>query len=409
MLSALITAAAVAGATPNYQQNVLSGVAQDCASTASRSGSVLGYFGLTGEGPTQAFLRGSPPGDGRFVDDLNDGGGQVLGYTRVRAEFIPCSDADLRDYHTESRGWLRRWVAGLKADKALTVRVSVESDNIGNVGKDFALTKLTRTSTKNGDEWDTGLTESDILLPYFLVGQNTVIKVEPSFVASSDYSSSAAADIVNIAQQAAAIINPAVPLITTENRESFTKATNFIDGTINGLLHRRIGEQAVSVRIPRDLARGGDIAHILLFTPRANSTVSSGAIQPVGVWIIRAEPIIRSLFGRQNADGSLQMPGLSASVILGYTVAEKKSVRDALLARNGVTVARDAYLAAKGADRVKAGAQFCNVVANESAKIGFSPVDVRGVVWAMAKDVEPEQTANDALLRSCSTSGPFPS
>ena len=406
MLSIILAAAATIAA-PNFQQDLQNGIAQDCAMKTSRSSAVMGYFGLSGEGPTQAFLRGSPPSTEHFLDQINDGAGQALGYTRVRAEFIPCEEADLRNYHRESRGWLSRFFAGLKADKALTVRVSVEPDN---VGKDFVLTKLTRTSTKNGDEWDTGLIESNILLPYFLVGQTTVIKIEPSFVASSDYSSSAAGDIVNLATQAVSIINPAVPLITAENKDSFNKATNFVDTTINGLLHRRIGEQAVSVRVPWDLASGGEVARILLLSPQANSTVGSQPVRPLGVWIIRADPIIRSLFGRQNSDGSLQRKGLSAPVILGYTVADGKTLRDALLAKNGVSVARDAYLKANAnTDRGKTGAQFCNVVAIEAAKIGFSPVDVRGIVWAMANDVEPEPTANGVLLLSCSTAGPFPS
>ena len=249
---AIIAAAALASEAPNFQQNFSDGVVQDCSVTTSRSRAMLGYFGLSGEGPTQAFMRGTTASTGSFADEVGDGIGQAIGYTRVRAEFIPCLDANTRDYHKESRGWLSRFFVGLKADKALTVRVTIEPDN---VGKDFALTKLTRNSTKNGDEWDSGLIESDILLPYFLVGQTTVIKVQPSFVASSDYSSSAAGDIVNLAQQAAAVINPAVPLITTENKDRFTKATNFIDATINGLLHRRIGEQAVTVRVRATLRR----------------------------------------------------------------------------------------------------------------------------------------------------------
>jgi hypothetical protein len=259
---------------------------------------------------------------------------------------------------------------GLKAEKTLTVRVSVEPDN---VGKDSTLTKIARFSSKSGDEWATQVNDSDILLPYFRIGQSTVIRVAPSFVASSDYSSSVASDIIDLAERAAALINPAATLITSENKDRFNKATNFVDATVNGLLHRRIGEEAVSARVPRDLQAGGEIARILLLAPGVNATVNSSSIQPIGVWIIRADPMIRSLFGKQNADGRLLGSTLSAPTILGFTVVEGKTLREALLAKSGVSASRDAYLQANDEPgRAKNGAEFCNVVSLEAAKLGLS-------------------------------------
>lgn len=398
-------AALMASAQNNFTQQVTSGVVPECTLASSRSRSTLGYFGLSGEGPTEAFVRGSSGASGNFIDQVGDGAGQAIGYTRIRAEFVPCQGAVNRNYYGESRGWVRRMFAGLKADKTLTVRVSVDPDN---VSKDSTLTRVSRRSSKSGDEWDTELVESAVLLPYFLVGQSTVIKIAPSFVASSDYNSLIAGDVMDIAERAAALINPAATLITSENKDRFNKATNFVDSTINGLLHRRVGEQAVSARVPHHLASGGEIARILLLAPGANMTVSSAATQPVGVWIVRADPMIRSLFGKQNQDGKLLRSTLSAAAILGYSVAEGRTLRDALLGKNAVSVARDAYLQAQAADKEKTGAQFCNVVSMEAARIGLSPADVGGAVWAMAADAAPAAAANAALLNACSTTAYIP-
>jgi hypothetical protein len=288
----------------------------------------------------------------------------------------------------------------------LKVRVSLFPDD---VSKDTALTNIVRESSKNGDEWDTDIVESDVIFPYFRVGQTTLITVAPSFLASSDYTTSVAGDILSLAQKAVALINPAVPLITAENKDRFTKAAGFVDETVNGLLHRSVKEHSVSVRIPTEMGPGGELAHVMLFSPPANRTIDIGQPTPVGMWTIRAEPLIASLFGTSLQNGRLIASNLSSTSILSFRVADNKSLQESLLAKNAITIARDAYIqATKADDKAKAGAQFCSVVAIEAGKIGFAPADVGGAAWAMAVELEPEPTEKGKLLAACAEADHFP-
>jgi hypothetical protein len=370
---------------------------------------MFGYFGLSGEGPTEAFIRASAPSTNvaSYIDDLQDNLGDAIGYTRVRAEFVPCHGSGDRDYKSESRGWLTRLFVGLKTEKILTIRVTVSGD-FDEVSKDTILASISRTSSKTGDEWATHVAESTILLPYFRVGQRTSITVAPTFFASSDYSTSVASDVLAVVENAAAAINPTSTLITSENQPQFNRAANFVDKTVSGVLHRKIGEDAVSVRDLHDLQRGGEIARILLLAPAANYTVTAVA-KPLGVWIIRAEPMIKSVFGPETPDGRLQLSSLSAKTILTSTVAEGKNLGDSLLASTKVSGARDAYLkATKPTDIRKTGAQFCNAVSTEAAKMWFTPADVGAIVWAMATDLAPEAASQKNLLSACDGIAPLP-
>jgi hypothetical protein len=338
-------------------------------------------------------------------------GGDPVGYTRLNLEFTPCFTAKARDYPKEQRGFLKQWLAGKEIHKELSVKATI--DPIG-VSQTRPLVLVHRDSSTKGEAWNTEIGTHERLTRYFLVDNGTLVSLEFSFSESSKYTGSAVGTIFQLIQNAVGVIEPASTLITKENKEKFNAAAGFVDQTINGLMATDLKEKTTLERRIGGTDGEKALAHIVLFVPDANSTVRPGAAgyQPVGMWTIKTERILSALFGQVAPDGAtgalrLVSGKLSAPIVMNFRVDDDKTLGEYLSGNTSVSAAKDAYL--KDNSRAGTAEALCSAVAFETGRLGFSPADVGGAVWAYAKTVEPVDQQHSKLQTACSKIERYPS
>ena len=139
--------------------------------------------------PYLSFSTATPPVGLAMPSGLE--GGQ--GYTRLRLTFQPCSYArpssasaaqSGRLYPTEGRSWVERLFAPKAVSKILTVKTSFSNPSTSTV---HTVATIGRDSSRRvGEVWNTEVTNSRWLTPYFSVDGDSVVNVDISLAASTD-------------------------------------------------------------------------------------------------------------------------------------------------------------------------------------------------------------------------------
>jgi len=314
-------------------------------------------------------------------------GGAPYGYSRLTLSFRPCLDAPQRTLAPEQRDVLARFFAGKQLDKVLKIKVTV---NPLAVSSATTLSSIHRKSGKEGEEWTTEVENDSILLPYFRVDSNTLVRIAPDFQSTREYNSSIGAGVLEIVKRASALITPTAPLITTQNVDRFNDAASFVDNSVNGLLRVTINEKP-GLTIPMDGL--GDkrrpLAVITLVVPTANDAFPSAArpLIAVGQWTVWAEGLRPSMLARYNGSGGVIPGSYTASSVMNFSVADKKTLKEALAGSSSVTTARDALIAAGNKAATDPARVFCRTVASEADSLGLAPLDVGIVTWAALTDL----------------------
>jgi hypothetical protein len=95
------------------------------------------------------------------------------------------------------------------------------------------------------------------------------------------------------------------------------------------------------------------------------------------------------------------VPGsFTASSVMNFSVAEQKTLREALAGSSSVTAARDALIAAPDEAR-DFGRTFCRTVASEADSLGLAPVDAGIATWAALTDLALTDTKMASALSGC--------
>lgn len=327
-------------------------------------------------------------------------GGAPYGYSRLSLTFKPCLDAQQRSLAPEQRDILRRFFAGKQLDKVLKIKVTV---NPLAVSSATTLSSIHRKSGKDGEEWTTEIENDSILLPYFRVDSNTLVRIAPDFQSTREYNSTIAAGVLDIIKRASALITPTAPLITTQNVGRFNDAATFVDNTVNGLLHVTINEKpGITVAMDGLGGQPRPLAIITLVVPTANDAFPTAdrPLVAVGQWIVWADGLRPSMLARYNSNGVIA-GSYTASSVMNFTVADKKTLKEALAGSSSVTTARDALIAAGNNAATDPARVFCRTVASEADSLGLAPVDVGIVAWAALTDLALPQTKMTNALAGC--------
>src|SRR5258707_5762240 len=114
-----------------------------------------------------------------------------------------------------------------------------------------------------------------VLSPYVEFAENALIRVEANLTATREYNSSIGSDVLGIVKRASALISPAAPLITDQNKDRFNDAATFFDSTINGLLKVSVLEKPGRTFAIADRPGRQDLAVVTLVVPWANDVYPS--------------------------------------------------------------------------------------------------------------------------------------
>ncbi len=356
--------------------------------------STLAHLRMSRAGP------GFDPDQGVTVTESAGNGGKILGYTRIRAYYQPCSGQQ-RSYLPEKRNDFARFFLGKHAKKLLSVQLQITPLDV-KTNKQLA--SIERDSTKKGEVWNTDVENDDILLPYLRIDQSSVVAIDAKLSSTREYNSSIGAGALDIVQRASALINPTTALITTENKDRFTEAANFVDVSINGMLKVSIDEQ-VHLRVPlKQSARKQVLAIITLQAPRANDVYPSTDFpeRTLGQWVIYAEPVRQSMFDDVALGDRISRRTVTSAAILNYLVDDKKTLREALAGVKSLVTARDALVKADNAAAIDSARSLCRSVAAETQSLGLAPVDAGATAWAYLMDLSFTAAKTTEAEKGCS-------
>lgn len=310
--------------------------------------------------------------------------GKALGYTRLRAAYVPCKSYQ-RDYPKERRSGINRYFFGKNAEKLLKLDVYLKP---GDVRLEFPLTNMSRHSNKQGEDWATSVHNERILTPYFRADRGSIVTLEASVKSTRDYDATIGADVLDLISQASALLTPTTPLITEENKGRFNAAAGFVDKAVEGLLKVAIEEKALSDLQLYPGKDGAVLAVITVNLPMANNTFPNATFPnyALGQWIIYAEGLRQSVLG-DVTNGVVKRSSTSPAAVLNFLVAERKTLREVLAGVKSVTSARDALVGAADAQNADKARALCRALAVEAETIGFSPADVGATMWAYLHDL----------------------
>lgn len=328
------------------------------------------------------------------------GGGGPRGYTRLSVQYFDCAGG-LRSYARESRDPVSRFFLGKNISKVLKLKAAIFPTDLNAT---MTLANVGRKSGDKGDIWTTEISNERQLLPYFRVDNSSSAMLEFEFVANQENVFGGASKVIDLVGRAANVIAPPMPLVTSENIERFNDAAQFVDRSISELLYVSITERLskdTSLKLDSSDRDGTVLAEIILFAPTGNKAKSASDSMPLGRWVIIAEPLIESLFVPTSGG-----PGeVSATAVMNFRVAEKKTLQDAIVADEAVSTARDELLKAKGAPSIgDAADKLCAAVRLRADGVGLAPVDVKYAGWAYSVQQSPGGNAANALTAACARS-----
>ena len=332
--------------------------------------------------------------------------GKALGYTRIRAAFVPCA-TDPRHYPKERRSGLNRYFFGKNAQKLLKLELFLKPSD---VKLEFPLTSMTRHSNKQGEDWATSVHNDRILTPYFRADRGSLVTLEASVKSTRDYDATIGADVLDIISQASALITPTAPLLTEENKGRFNAAAGFVDKAVEGLLKVAIEEKAVSDLQLLPGKDGAVLAVITVSLPMANNTFPNASFpnRMLGQWIVYAEGLRQSMLGDVDFNGVVKRSSTSPASVLNFLVAEKKTLREVLSGVKSVTAARDALVGAPNGEQADKARILCRALAAEAEGLGLAPADIGATMWAYLHDLALPKAKMDLAEPGCNTLERYP-
>ncbi|HKC03312.1 MAG TPA: hypothetical protein VKC17_08420 [Sphingomicrobium sp.] len=327
---------------------------------------------------------------------LTGNAGVFYGYARLSARFTPCK-ADQRSLIPEKRDPISRFFAGKQVDKVLQIRVTVTPINVSSA---TTLAGIHRKSGKGGEEWSTDVENGMVLLPYVRIDENTLIRVQADFTATREYNSSIGSDVLGIVKRASALISPAAPLITDQNKDRFNDAATFFDSTINGLLKVSVLEKPGRTFAIADRPGRQDLAVVTLVVPWANDVYPSAksSMIAIGQWTIYAEPLRRSMLAKVDDAGQVVPGSFTSATVMNFGVAENKTLGEALAGSSDIIAARDSLVGAEVGDSTDSGRVFCRAVQREAERLELAPIDAGLAAWAALADLAlPDAKMTNAM------------
>lgn len=331
--------------------------------------------------------------------------GKALGYTRIRAAFVPCT-GNQRTYVDERRSGIKRYFFGKNADKLIKLTVFLKPVD---VKWESTLGNLVRHSTKQGETWSTSFENDRIISPYVRADLGSVVTLDASVKSTRDYNATVGGDVLALISQASALITPTSTLLTKENKERFNQAATFVDTAIDGLLKVAIEEKLLT-DIPLNPGQNGKVlAVITVNLPMVNNTFPNRRFpnRPLGQWVIYAEGLKQTMLG-DIKEGELNPESTSPAAVLNYLVAEKKTLREALAGSKSVGLARDEVVKADKNSVGDKARSLCRAVEAEAESIGLAPVDVGGTMWAYLLDLALPSEKMGPAVSACRPMDHYP-
>lgn len=326
--------------------------------------------------------------------------GIFYGYSRLSVRFTPC-DAGQRSLVPEKRDVIRRFFAGKQVDKILQVRVTVTPKKVVSA---TTFAGIHRKSGKGGEEWSTGIENGTMLLPFVRIDENTLIHIQAEFTSTREYNSTISGDMLDLVKRASALITPSAALITDQNKDRFNEAANFVDSNVNGLLKVSVKESPGRTFALADKPGAQDLAIVTLVAPWANDVYPSAKrpMVALGQWTIFAEPLRRSMMARVT-EGGKPIPGsFTAATVMNFSIAEDKTLGEALAGSSSVATARDAVIGATHGKEAGPARVFCRAVQREAEGLWLAPLDAALAAWAALADLALPDEKMASAVEGCS-------
>ena len=336
-------------------------------------------------------------------------GGKVLGYTRLRIDFIECADKQLRDYNKETRGMIERFLVG-KADNHV-LKFDAQVEPVG-VKTSSQLYSMLRNNSKDGQTWTTDVRNGDFLLPYFRIDTASILNFTANFQSEGTSDVDVATATLDIIERGAKLIAPTAAVITDTNKERFNSAATFVDDSLSKLFYKKVTETArQGVAIRPTAASEHLLVRIVLFAPHPTKTFITPLNQarPIGEWNIYAEKLRKSLFV-DDVDGAVQadVSTLDPATVLNLKIDDKQVLRDRLASSEAIGKAAQLLAKATAGQAAEPAISLCRLVAAEAAKVGLAPYDLAIAAWAFLADQAMETTKHDAASAACKAVRHYP-
>lgn len=221
--------------------------------------------------------------------------------------------------------------------------------------------------------------------------------------ATREYNSSIGSDVIGLVKRATALISPAAPLITDQNKDRFNDAATFFDSTVNGLLKVSVLEKPGRTFELADRPGRQDLAVVTLVAPWANDVYPSHqtAMVPVGQWTIYAEPLRRSMLAKVDDRGMIAAGSFTSATIMNFGVADNKTLGETLAGSSSVVAARDALVASADGAAADPARVYCRAVQREAESLGLAPIDAALAAWAAVADLALSDTKMSNAMTGC--------
>lgn len=334
-------------------------------------------------------------------------GGEVLGYTRLRLHYTPCTNLQTRNYDEESRSAIERFFVGKVDNHVLKLDAIVEPTGVKASSQ---LYSMLRTSAKDGQSWTTDVRNNDYLLPYFRIDKSSTLSFSANFQSEGSSKVDAAGSLLDIVERGSSLIAPHAILITDANMPRFNDAASFVDESLSRLFYKKVSETArQGIAISPTQNEAHRLARIVLVSPHPTKTYATQTMagRVVGQWEIYADKLIKSLFISFNS-GNPDYSNLDAASVLNFKISDGEVLRDRLAKSEAIAKAAQALAKADAKSVADPATGFCRLVSVEAAKLGLAPYDVAIATWAYLADQAMVAAKHDAAHTACSVISHFP-
>ncbi|HYI48195.1 MAG TPA: hypothetical protein VEX35_06990 [Allosphingosinicella sp.] len=347
-------------------------------------------------------------------------GGYVRFWIERVTEELPSGSE--RDYRTERRHWVSRFLVGRNRARILTARLVVNRANL--VTQTVTLASATHDSNRRqGENWTSELGERRFLTPFFRVDQGTTASVEVSLSASARIDPDVTRNLLSIIERGARLAAPKAPLVTSLTAPRLTETADFVDTAVS-----RLFGEAVAERSQNDFAADGwyrgtlPVATIAADFPMGRHVWAGGDTRSVGRWRVWVSEPIVSVFSpvplngagpaagavcpavtaTQNEKGqaAVQPPpltgsdfqactafiGLTPSRVLGLQVGDNLTLGQALRSDTGVTAALQRFPNETAERKGEAAREICVLIAERAENLGLNAYDSAAALWAFASN-----------------------
>lgn len=301
---------------------------------------------------------------------------------------------DTRDYQRESRGWLRRTLAGSRhVTRTLVAEFDIASPDIRATKALFSASF--ESDNVKGEAWATNESISVYATPYFKVGPNTTIEGRFRMQLSDERQSSAGANVMGALQTAANLIAPTSALVTYFNAPAMQQASTFLNSQSTALFGQSITEESTGAFAIRSWTTE-PILVISASLPPADNIRNSAAKTGVGKWAVYLdEPIASVLTASYDEEtGEPDFSATNSADILAFTIGTDLRIYDYIFSR--LDMSDRINIMNETGDRQTA-RMICTRITRGLSEIGFTSYDSAASVWAASEADQFTDEAREAL------------